>query len=115
MQNEPASREYIMQIWAETMTIYRSGKYFMNFSKEIQHRLIEVQRDFMPDDTEVRLVLGFLEHYSVNQVCLKQLFKEVLGHAFEEAKRRQLHDINEIVVTGWKVFSNPCMFAGYRR
>ena len=37
---------------------------------------------------------------------------------FGEPKRWQLHNINEImntVVTGWKPFSNPRMFAGYGR
>ena len=37
---------------------------------------------------------------------------------FDEPKRWQLHNINEImntVVTGWKPFSNPRMFAGYGR
>ena len=51
-------------------------------------------------------------------VCSKQLFKEALGHTFDEPKRWQLHNINKImntVVTGWKPFSNPWMFAGYGR
>ena len=51
-------------------------------------------------------------------VCSKQLFKEALGHTYDEPKRWQLHNINEImntVVTGWKPFSNPRMFAGYGR
>lgn len=118
LKNEAASREYIMQVWAEAMMIYRSGEYSMKFSKEIQNRLIEVQRDFMPEDTEAGQIQGFLEHYSGNQVCSKQLFKEALGHTFEEPKRWQLHSINEIMntaVTGWKAFSNPRMFAGYGR
>lgn len=65
-----------------------------------------------------RLRQGFLEHYTGNIVCSKQLFKEALGHTFDEPKRWQLHNINEImntVVTGWKPFSNPRMFAGYGR
>lgn len=118
LKNEAASREYIIQVWAEAMMIYRSGEYSMKFSKEIQNRLIEVQRDFMPEDTEAGQIQGFLEHYSGNQVCSKQLFKEALGHTFEEPKRWQLHSINEIMntaVTGWKAFSNPRMFAGYGR
>ena len=51
-------------------------------------------------------------------VCSKQLFKEALGRTYDEPKRWQLHNINEImntVVTGWKPFSNPRMFAGYGR
>ena len=37
---------------------------------------------------------------------------------YDEPKRWQLHNINEImntVVTGWKPFSNPRMFTGYGR
>ncbi len=100
------------------MTIYRSGEYSMKFSKEIQRQLVEVQKDFMPEDTEAGQIQGFLEHYTGNVVCSKQLFKEALGHAFGEPKRWQLHNINEImntVVRGWKPFSNPRMFAGYGR
>ena len=118
LEDEAASREYLLQVWAEAMTIYRSGEYSMKFSKEIQKQLVEVQKDFMPEDTEAGQIQGFLEHYTGNVVCSKQLFKEALGHAFEEPKRWQLQNINEImntVVTGWKPFSNPRMFAGYGR
>ncbi len=118
LEDEAASRGYLLQVWAEAMTIYRSGEYSMKFSKEIQKQLVEVQKDFMPEDTEAGQIQGFLEHYTGNVVCSKQLFKEALGHAFEEPKRWQLHNIKEImntVVTGWKPFSNPRMFAGYGR
>ena len=100
------------------MTVYRSGHYSMKFSKSIQRQLVEVQKDFMPEDTEAGQIQGFLEHYTGSMVCSKQLFKEALGHTYDEPKRWQLHNINEImntVVTGWKPFSNPRMFAGYGR
>ena len=118
LEDEDASRAYLLQVWAETMSIYRSGNYSMKFSKTIQHQLVEVQKDFMPEDTEAGQIQGFLERYTGNMVCSKQLFKEALGHTFDEPKRWQLHNINEImntVVTGWKPFSNPRMFAGYGR
>ena len=107
-----------LPVWAEAMTIYRSGRYSMKFSKSIQRQLVEVQKDFMPEDTEAGQIQGFLEHYTGSMVCSKQLFKEALGHTYDEPKRWQLHNINEImntVVTGWKPFSNPRMFAGYGR
>jgi len=118
LEDEDGSRAYLLQVWAEAMTIYRSGRYSMKFSKSIQHQLVEVQKDFMPEDTEAGQIQGFLEHYTGSMVCSKQLFKEALGHAYDEPKRWQLHNINEImntVVTGWKPFSNPRMFAGYGR
>ena len=118
LEDEDASRDYLLQVWAEAMTIYRSGHYSMKFSKSIQRQLVEVQKDFMPEDTEAGQIQGFLEHYTGSMVCSKQLFKEALGHTYDEPKRWQLHNINEImntVVTGWKHFSNPRMFAGYGR
>ena len=118
LEKEAESRDYLLQVWAEAMAIYRSGNYSMKFSKDIQRQLVEIQKDFMPEDTEAGQIQGFLENYSGNQVCSKQLFKEALGRAFEEPKRWQLHNINEIMnttVTGWRPFSNPRMFAGYGR
>ena len=44
-----------LQVWAEAMTIYRSGHYSMKFSKSIQRQLVEVQKDFMPEDTDCLL------------------------------------------------------------
>ena len=118
LEDEAASRAYLLQVWAEAMEIYRSGSYSMKFCKAIQRQLVEIQKDFMPEDTEAGQILGFLEHYTGHTVCSKQLFKEALGHAFEEPKRWQLHNINEIMntmVSGWKPFSNPRMFPGYGR
>lgn len=42
LEDEAASRKYLSQVWAEAMTIYRSGEYSMKFSKEIQRQLVEV-------------------------------------------------------------------------
>lgn len=118
LENEDESRAYFLQVWAEAMEIYRSGNYSMKFSREIQRQLIEVQKDFMPEDTEAGQIIGFLENYAGNMVCSKQLYREALNHSYDEPKRWQLHNINEIMntaVTGWKPFSNPRMFAGYGR
>ena len=118
LEDEDASRAYLLQVWAEAMTIYRSGNYSMKFSKEVQRQLVEVQKDFMPEDTEAGQIIGFLETYTGSMVCSKQLYREGLHHEFDEPKRWQLHNINEIMntaVTGWKPFSNPRMFAGYGR
>ena len=100
------------------MEIYRGGNYSMKFGKSIQKKLAEVQKDFMPEDTEAGMIVGFLETYQGNQVCSKQLYREALHHEYDEPKRWQIHDINEImnsVVTGWRYFSNPRAFAGYGR
>ena len=58
LEDEDASRAYLLQVWAEAMTVYRSGHYSMKFSKSIQRQLVEVQKDFMPEDTEAGQIQG---------------------------------------------------------
>ena len=118
LADESASRAYLLQVWAEAMCIYKSGRYSMKFSKEMQKQLVEIQKDFMPEDTQAGQIIGFLESYTGSVVCSKQLFREALHHEYDEPTRRQLHDINEIMdtqVTGWKKFTNPRTFAGFGR
>lgn len=78
LENESASRAYLLQVWAEAMSIYKRGRYSMKFTKEIQKQLVEVQKDFMPEDTEAGQIQGFLEHYSGSMVCSKQLLRKRL-------------------------------------
>ena len=53
------------------------------------------------------------EKCSDNMVCSKQLFREALGHSFDEPKQWEIREINDIMnnsVTGWRAFSNPRYF-----
>ena len=71
------------------------------------------QRDFMPEDTKAGQIIEYLEKCSDNMVCSKQLFREALGHSFDEPKQWEIREINEIMnnsVTGRRVFSNPRYF-----
>ncbi len=52
LEDEDASRAYLLQVWAGAITIYHNGRYSMKFSKSIQRQLVEVQKDFMLEDTE---------------------------------------------------------------
>ena len=116
LEDEAASRAYINQVWAEAMKIYRSGGWKLTFSPEMVRHLKEHQRDFMPEDTKAGMIQAFLDSYPGDTVCSKQLYREALNHDFDEPKQWEIREINEIMnqcVTGWKYFSNPRMFAGY--
>ena len=118
LEDEAASRAYINQVWAEAMKIYRSGGWKLTFSPEMVRHLKEHQRDFMPEDTKAGMIQAFLDSYPGDTVCSKQLYREALNHDFDEPKQWEIREINEIMnqcVTGWKYFSNPRMFAGYGR
>jgi predicted P-loop ATPase len=56
LEDEAASRAYIDQMWAEAMTIYRSGSFQADLSKEMNKDLRELQKQFMPEDTKAGLI-----------------------------------------------------------
>ena len=118
LEDEAASRVYLQQVWAEAMTIYRAGGWKLTFSPEMVCYLKEHQKDFMPEDTKAGMIQAFLDSYTGDTVCSKQLYREALNHAFDEPKQWEIREINEIMnqcVTGWTYFSNPRSFAGYGR
>ena len=113
LDDEPAARAYLIQVWAEAMEIYRSGNFKLRFSPAMNEYLKVHQRDFMPEDTKAGQIIEYLEKCSDNMVCSKQLFREALGHSFDEPKQWEIREINEIMnnsVTGRRVFSNPRYF-----
>ena len=113
LDDEPAARAYLIQVWAEAMEIYRSGNFKLRFSPAMNEYLKVHQRDFMPEDTKAGQIIEYLEKCSDNMVCSKQLFREALGHSFDEPKQWEIREINDIMnnsVTGWRAFSNPRYF-----
>ena len=119
LEDEAASRAYIIQMWAEVMEIYRSGNFKLKLSRETDTFLKAHQREFMPEDTKAGQIIDYLERYSGNMVCSKQLYREALGHDYDEPKQWELREINDIMnnaVTGWRAFANPRYFPEpYRR
>lgn len=118
LENVEESRQYIDQLWAEAMVLYRSGKIRLTLSKEVEQYLKELQKEFMPEDTKAGLIQAYLENFTGKQVCSKQLYKEALNHPFDEPKQWEIREINEIMnnsVKGWKQFSNPRYFSSYGR
>ena len=64
----------------------------------------------MPEDTKAGMIQAFLDSYPGDTVCSKQLYREALDHDFDESKQWEIREINEIMnqcVTGWKYFTTP--------
>ena len=119
LDDEAASRAYINQMWAEAMEIYRSGDFKLKFSPAMDEYLKAHQREFMPEDTKASQIQDYLDNYKGNMVCSKQLYREALGHLYDEPKQWELREINDLMnnaVTGWRAFVNPRYFPEpYRR
>lgn len=107
LEDETEARIYIDQLWAEAMVIYRSGKFSLKFSQNIERYLMDIQESFMPEDTDVGLIKAWLEDTNEVYVCSRMLYKEALGN-IEKPKQYELRDIGRIMndsINGWK-YSN---------
>ena len=99
LDNEEDSRAYIDQLWAEAMTIYNSGNYKLAFSPAMQETLQAHQQDFMQEDAQAGMIYAFLEDYTGDRVCYKQLYAEALGNTNIPAEW-ETRAICEIMNTG---------------
>ena len=103
--NEKESREYILQIWAEAMTIYKSGNFQLDFPKHLEAQLLAIQKECMPDDSVAGMVQVYLDDFKGDYVCSLQLYQEALKNKFDKPNAKELRELNDIMnnsVIGWK-------------
>ncbi len=118
LNNEAESREYIRQMWAEVMEEYRKGKIRLKLPPEIEAEVRCQQRQFMQEDVNDGMILAFMQDYSGDKVCSKQLFKEALHNELVQPQRWQTNEINDIMnqliregsLPGWRYFDKPRRF-----
>ena len=120
LENEAASRDYLEQLWAEAMEVFRSGKYSLAFSKKLQAGLSGAQQDFMQEDTQAGMVYAFLEDFPGDRVCSKLLWAEALGqHTVPAAwETRALCEIMNTGIAsgqikGWRAYTSSQRFPVY--
>lgn len=115
LDNEASSREYIEQVWAEAMEIFRSGDFRLMLSKDSSEYLKDYQKQFMPEDADAGMILAFLDDFKGDRVCSKLLWKEAL-HRDYEPKRIELKQICDIMnnsVTDWVMSDGAMHFGDY--
>lgn len=103
LDNEQESRNYILQMWAEAMAIYRRGDICLTFSKEMEEFATQMQKDFMPEDTDLGMVELYLEEHNLQRTCIKQIYCDVFKHpVFDNVPIFQSKRIADILRTlGW--------------
>ena len=105
LEDEATSREYINQMWAEAMDIFKRKDYTMAFPPEVTRQLDQLRQEFMPEDTNAGLIQAYLDEYEGDYVCTTQLYREALRN-FGEPTRIESSEIGEIMrysIQGWKV------------
>ena len=118
LDNEKESRAYIVQMWAEIMEIYRRKDFKLKLTPEMEAEVKRRQKEFMQEDVDAGLIIAYMDDFTGDRVCSKQLFKEALHNEFVKPARWQTNEINEIMnqlirdgtLTGWRYFSSPKRF-----
>ena len=102
------------------MTIYRSGKYKLSFSIEMNRYLNAHQQDFMQEDTQAGMIYAYLEDYIGDRVCSKQLYEEALGNLNSPAdwETRAICEIMNTgiaggIIQGWVAYKSPKRYKKY--
>lgn len=109
LADEPASRAYIEQLWAEVMEIYRSGNFALDLSPEMEAEAERLRREFMPEDPKAGMIQAFLDSYTGKHVCTQLLYKDALKNEFQKPKDWELKEIGDIMnnsIVGWEKCSN---------
>lgn len=97
------------------MTIYQSQKVQLKLSREMNEHLVELQKQFMPEDTKAGVIQAFPDDFSGDMVCSKLLYHEALGW-FDEPKIWEIRESNEIMnqsVQDWVAYPAPRSYKNY--
>ena len=98
LDDEEASRAYILQMWAEIMEIYRSGNFSLTLPKHLQKQLPDYQKEFTPEDFEETEIWNYLNDTELEYVCTMMIFHQALGHPMSEKPAKwQSISINEVL------------------
>lgn len=117
LDNERESREYILQMWAEAMTIYRraieDGSLRLTFSEEMEAYAKRMQKDCMKEDVMYGMLEDYLLRHEDSRVCCAMIAHDVFG---VEDPRKQNYDADKYTeilrLCGWKCI-NTRRFAVY--
>lgn len=72
----------------------------------------------MQEDVDAGLILAFMQDFTEDKVCSKQLFREALHNDHAQPQRWQTNEINDIMnqlirdgsLEGWRYFDSPRRF-----
>lgn len=103
-KQEKIARAYMLQMWAEAMVLYKKAieedNLLLTFTDEMENYVKELQKEFMPEDTEIGVIEDFLEKKGYSRVCIKMIYCEAMGHSkFDELPKWQSKNIAEILRT----------------
>ena len=106
-EDEVLTKSEISQAWGEAMEYFlqANGKPKLVLPKKLQEQALKEQASYLEEDPYIGMIQEYLDTRDVNRVCVMMLWREALGHEYEDPPRKivnEIHDIMRNNVTGWK-------------
>jgi hypothetical protein len=73
--------------------------------KHLQDAAIRAQEAYLEEDPYIGMIQEWLDTSDASRVCVMMLWREALGHEFDDPKKQDVNRIHEIMknnVTGWR-------------
>lgn len=105
LENEPETRRFVNNAWAEAMNLYQSGKYKTILSDGLSEYIKTLQRDLMPEDTRVGVIQEWLDNYPCDRVCSLMIYREAFDNSYGQPDKKEIAAINGIMnhqIEGWE-------------
>jgi predicted P-loop ATPase len=106
-KDEDFAKSEILQAWGEAMDIYlHAGKKIrLVLPKHLQQEAMKAQENYLEEDPWIGMIQEWLDsNIEVNRVCVIMLWREALGHLYDEPKRAEINSLHSIMkkdIRGW--------------
>lgn len=105
--DEIATKHEMMQAWGEIMSEFQQagGRPKLVLPKRLEREAITAQTAYLEEDPKIGIIQEWLDKTDNDRVCVIMLWREALGHTFDDPKPsdvNSLHDIMRNSVAGWK-------------
>ena len=103
--NPNETREEFKKAWTEALNIYKTTRPKLVLDITAADRALQEQERYMQEDPWIGIIQQYLDGYS-SRICASELWDKALGMDGRDAKRPDIHRINQIMrykINGWHV------------
>ena len=105
--DEVEVKGYFAQAWGEIMDEYKraNGKIRLVLPARLQDEALKAQTAYLEEDPRIGIIQEWLDRTPKKRVCAIMLWREALGHLYDEPLPRVVNELHAIMrnsVNGWK-------------
>lgn len=104
--DEIATKALVIQAWGEIMDEFMraGGSVPLILPPEVERQAEEMRTAYLEEDPDIGIIQEWLDKAGTDRVCAVQLWREALGHTFDQYGKKDINAIHEIMknnIKGW--------------